>query len=71
MFVSKLRDLREDNDLTQDELAKKLNITRSALGNYETGIREPDINLLIRIADFFNVTLDYLLCRTNDNKPFK
>lgn len=71
MFNDRLKDLREDNDLTQEELSKKLNITRSALSNYEQGTREPSINLLIKIANYFNVTLDYLLCRTNDNKPFK
>lgn len=71
MFNIRLKDLREDNDLTQEELSKKLNITRSALANYETGLREPSVELLIKIADYFNVTLDYLLCRTNDNKPFR
>lgn len=71
MFNIRLKDLREDNDLTQEELSKKLNITRSALGNYELGIREPSVELLIKIADYFNISLDYLLCRTNDNNPFR
>jgi len=61
MFGNKIKSLRQDNDLTQEELAKKLNITRSALSNYESGIREPDYSLLIRIADYFNVPVDYLL----------
>jgi transcriptional regulator with XRE-family HTH domain len=69
IFKDRLRDLREDSDLTQDELAKSLQITRSALANYENDLREPDIRLLIKIADFFNVTLDYLVCRTNIKTP--
>lgn len=71
MFNIRLKDLREDNDLTQEELSKQLNITRSALGNYELGIREPSVELLIKIADYFNISLDYLLCRTNNNNPFR
>lgn len=63
MFSNRLKALREDNDLTQEELAKALHITRSALANYETNLREPDYELLIKIADYFHVTLDYLLDR--------
>jgi transcriptional regulator with XRE-family HTH domain len=63
MFSNRLKALREDNDLTQEELAKALHITRSALANYETNLREPDYALLIKIADYFNVSLDYLLDR--------
>lgn len=71
MFNIRLKDLREDNDLTQEELSKKLNITRSALSNYEVGSREPSYDLLIKIADYFNVSLDYLLGRTNKYKKFR
>lgn len=71
MFHDRLKGLREDKDLAQWELAEKLNITRSALANYETGLREPSFDILIKIADYFNVTLDYLLCRTNKYKSFR
>lgn len=71
MFSDRLKALREDHDLTQSELSKKLKISRTALSNYETGFREPNLEILISIADYFNVTLDYLLGRTNINKPFK
>lgn len=64
-FKFRLKELRQDNDLTQEELAKALNITRQALSNYENSDREPSYDLLIKIADYFDVTLDYLLCRTN------
>jgi transcriptional regulator with XRE-family HTH domain len=70
MFNNRLKALREDNDLTQEELAKVFNITRSAIANYENAIREPDYSLLIKIADYFDVSLDYLLCRTNVKIPF-
>ena len=68
-FKDRLKGLREDSDLTQEELASALQITRSALANYENAIREPDFRLLVKIADFFNVSLDYLLCRTNIKTP--
>lgn len=63
IFSTVLKQLREDRDLTQEELAKKLNISRSRLASYEQGQREPDLELLETIADFFNVDLDYLLGR--------
>ncbi|WP_423230979.1 helix-turn-helix domain-containing protein, partial [Clostridium botulinum] len=65
VFKDRLKGLREDRDLTQDQIANILKITRSAVANYENGIREPDISLLVKIADYFNISLDYLLCRTN------
>lgn len=71
MFSDRLKALREDCDLTQDELANRLNITRTALSNYENAVREPSYDILIKIADYFNVSLDFLLCRINENVPFK
>lgn len=70
-FHERLKGLREDSDLDQETLANILNITRAALSNYETGYREPSLGTLVRIADYFNVSLDYLLCRTHEYKPFK
>lgn len=71
LFRFRLQALREDSDLTQEELAKALSISRTALTNYETGLREPSYSTLIDIADYFNVSLDYLLGRTDLLKPFK
>lgn len=56
-----LRDILEQHNLTQKELATKLAITPSALGNYIQGTREPDYSTLIKIADYFHVTTDFLL----------
>ena len=64
-FQSILKSLRLAKNLTQDELAKQLKISRSAIGMYESGAREPDFDTLELIADFFNVDIDYLMGRTN------
>lgn len=63
-FQSILKSLRLAKNLTQDELAKQLRISRSAIGMYESGAREPDFDTLELIADFFNVDIDYLMGRT-------
>lgn len=64
-FGNRLIELRDELNLTREELADKLNITYSALSKYETNKRFPDKETLGTIADFFNVSVDYLLCRTN------
>ncbi len=63
-FQNILKTLRTSHNLTQDALAKKLKISRSTIGMYESGAREPDFETLELIADFFNVDIDYLLGRT-------
>lgn len=64
-FSTVLKQLRDRENLTQEELAKRLNISRSRLASYEQGQREPDFELLEAIADYFNVDLDYLLGRSD------
>jgi transcriptional regulator with XRE-family HTH domain len=64
-FGKRFKELRISSGLTQDEIAKKLNTSRSRIGMYETGKREPDHETLEMIADFFNVDLDYLLGRSS------
>ncbi|MBO5284061.1 MAG: helix-turn-helix transcriptional regulator [Lachnospiraceae bacterium] len=61
----RIRDLREDADLTQTELSKYLNISQRAYSHYENGTRDIPTNVLISIADFYQVSTDYLLERTN------
>ena len=63
-FQNILKSLRLAKNLTQDELATQLRISRSAIGMYESGAREPDFDTLELIADFFNVDIDYLMGRT-------
>lgn len=64
-FSNILKHLRNQHGYTQDELAKCLNISKSAISMYENGKREPDIDTLERFADFFNVDMNFLLGKTN------
>ncbi len=61
-----IRELREKRRLTQPELAEKINIKRPSITAYEGGNQLPPIDTLIKLADFFNVSLDFLTGRTND-----
>ena len=63
-FGSNMRILRKLNQVTQEELAKALNTTRSTISNYERGHRQPDNEMVAQVADFFDVSVDYLLGRT-------
>ena len=60
----RLKELRKAKGLSQLKMAMDLNIGQNTLSRYETGEREPSIRELIRIADYFNVSIDYLLERT-------
>lgn len=62
-FGDTLRLLIDDYDKTQKEVAQELNIAPTTLGNYIRNLREPDFKTLIAIADYFDVTTDYLLDR--------
>ena len=64
-FQNIFRQLRLSASLTQNDIAKRIGISRSTIGMYETGAREPDFKTLEKIADYFNVDTDYLLGRTN------
>lgn len=64
-FGDRLKELREEKDIKQSDLAKKFNISSSTIGMYEQNRRTPDFKLLSALADFFNVSVDYLLCRTD------
>jgi len=65
-MFSRIRNLREDSDLTQTEISKKLNISQRTYSHYENGTREIPISILIEIADIHNVSVDYLLERTDN-----
>ena len=64
-FGERLRALREEKNLTRDALASKLIVSYSAVSKYETNVRFPDKGTLINLADFFDVSVDYLLCRSD------
>ena len=59
----RLKDLREDHDLKQSDVAKILNVSQVSYGRYELGTSEPTIDSLVKLADFYNVSLDYLVGR--------
>lgn len=65
MLASKLKNLRNSKKYTQSDLAKLLGVARTTYAMYEQGNREPDYETLIKIADHFDVTTDYLLGRTD------
>lgn len=62
----RIKDLREDNDLTQKEIAKVLMCDQSLYSKYERGEREIPLSLLIKLADYYSTSLDYLTCRTGN-----
>ncbi len=60
-FCDRLKNAREDRDISQQEMADLLNITQSNYSKIETGIQEPSLNQLMIIAEYFNLTIDELL----------
>lgn len=65
MFSERIKQLRNSKKLLQKDMAELLGITTSAYGFYEQSKRQPDSTTLIKLADFFDVSVDYLLGRTN------
>ena len=65
-MFKKIRDTREDNDLTQKDIAKVLNVSQSTYSQYETGVTSLTAEMIIKLADYYNVSIDYLLDRTDN-----
>ena len=63
VFGERLKELRQENGIGQVELAKKINVSKGIISFWENGLREPNMSNLISLADFFCVTLDYLVGR--------
>lgn len=59
--MEKLRELRKENKKTQEEMAKELNTTQQTYARYELGTSEPTIETLIKLADYYGVSIDYLV----------
>ena len=66
MYYRRLKDLRVDNDLVQKQVADLLGIDQRVYSNYETGKREIPTRYLVKLADFYKTSTDYILGRTND-----
>ena len=71
MYYPRLKNLREDKDLMQKEVASVLGIDQRVYSNYETGKREIPTRFVVILADYYNTTTDYILGRTNNPKPYK
>ncbi|WP_195542752.1 helix-turn-helix domain-containing protein [Massiliimalia timonensis] len=65
MLYKRIRDLREDHDLTQTQIAKYLHITQRTYSRYETGHSAIPIEIFSQLADYYHTTIDYLANRTN------
>ena len=64
----RIRDLREDHDLTQQQIADRIGITQRKYSYLETGTQQLTDELLVKLADHYKVSIDYLLCQTNNPK---
>ena len=69
MYFKRIRDLREDNDLSQDEVARYLFLQRTVYCRYERGEREIPVWALIQLAKFYQTSTDYILGLTNQREP--
>lgn len=71
MYFKRLKDLREDSDKLQREIAKELGISQKYYSQYELGHFTIPVELLIKLADMYNVSIDYITERTNNKKLSK
>ncbi len=67
----RLRELREDKDLTQQQIAELLHIKQNTYSQYENGHRDIPIDMIIKLANFYDVSIDYMLSQTNNPKRYK
>lgn len=67
----RLKDLREDNDLTQEQIALMLNCGRNTYSQYENEKRQIPIDYLIKLSRFYKTSIDYILEETDETKPYK
>ena len=69
MKFQRIQDLRIDSDLSQKKLGEILHISQRSYSHYETGSRNIPIEMLIRLADYYDTTIDYLVGRTDNKTP--
>ena len=70
-MYKRIRELREDKDLLQKDVAAYLNCTQVAYSRYELGLRDIPTDVLMKLADFHDTSTDYILGRTNITKPYE
>lgn len=71
MNINRLREIREDHDFSQTDIAKILKTSQQQYSKYELGIRSIPIEKLDILASFYNTSIDYLVGRTDERKPYK
>ena len=71
MQFKNLRGIREDRDIRQKDIAKVLNVSQNTYSQYETGVISLTAEVLIKLADYYGVSVDYLLDRTNNQDGIK
>ena len=70
-FSVRLKDLRNSKGLTMMQLAEAIDTTKATISNFENAQRNPSLEMLIKLADYFNVSVDFLIGRTNDPTFYK
>ena len=70
-MYKRIRDLREDSDLTQTQVAKFLEMSQTGYSKYETGENDIPTSILIKLARFYNTSIDYLLGETNTKERYR
>lgn len=70
-MYNRIRDLREDRDMSQKEIAQMLGMSQTGYSKYETGENDIPTQILIKLADFYNTSIDYMLGRTDIRAPYK
>lgn len=70
MNIDRLKEIREDRDLKQQDIAKLLNTTQCQYSLYENGIRSIPIEKLYILSEFYNTSIDYLVGKTNEKRPY-
>ncbi len=70
MYIKRIRDLREDHDLKQVNVAQILNMKQPQYARYESGKRDFPIDVIIKLAEFYDTSIDYLLGLTNEMNPY-
>ena len=71
MIYNRIKDLREDKDLTQKQIAEYLNIAERTYSGYENGTRNIPVQIVVELAHYYNTSTDYLLNITNEKIPYK
>lgn len=70
-FYKRLKDLREDNDLKQGDIAELLQTTKQQVSKWETGMQMMGVDKYVKLAKYYNVSVDYLLGLTDNPEPYK